>query len=139
GCAAADYLARPEPLAWALAALMRPGQLTRPALKLECLRRIAAVDLDEERRIRLVDCGEAYLELNFNETEEDARLCTGQENREVREMATTWSERSASLVLLSAHREERPLARTKRGRQSWNLRRPQATQGGLVHASPASV
>ncbi len=36
GCEAALYLSRPEPLAWALAALMRPGALTRPELKLAC-------------------------------------------------------------------------------------------------------
>jgi hypothetical protein len=93
GCDAADYLARPEPLAWGLAALMQPGALTRPALKLACLRRIAVADLEGERRLLLVDFVEAYLELNSNEAEEYARLCTVRENREVREMATTWSER----------------------------------------------
>jgi hypothetical protein len=92
-CAAADYLARPEPLAWGLAALMDRGPLTRPELKLACLRRIAAADLDDARRVLLVDCVEAYLELNSDEAEEYARLCTVRENREVRRMATTWSER----------------------------------------------
>ena len=43
---------------------MRRGTLTRPALKLACLRRIAAADLDDARRILLVNCVEAYLELN---------------------------------------------------------------------------
>jgi len=93
GCDAAEYLARPEPLAWGLAALMHRGDLTRPALKLACLRRIAAADLDDARRILLVDCVEAYLELNSNEAAEYARLCKVRENREVRKMATTWSER----------------------------------------------
>ena len=93
GCDAADYLARPEPLAWGLAALMQPGDLTRPALKLACLRRIAAAALDQEHRFLLVEFVEAYLELNSNEAEEYARLCTVRENREVREMAMTWSER----------------------------------------------
>ncbi|HZF12141.1 MAG TPA: hypothetical protein VFE33_25420 [Thermoanaerobaculia bacterium] len=46
GCEAADYLVRPEPLAWGLAALMRRGPLSRPALKLACLRRIATADLE---------------------------------------------------------------------------------------------
>jgi hypothetical protein len=93
GCDAAGYLARPEPLAWGLAALMHRGTLTRPALKLACLRRIAAADLDDARRILLMDCVEAYLELNSDEAAEYARLCTVRENREVRTMATTWSER----------------------------------------------
>jgi hypothetical protein len=93
GCDADEYLSRPEPLAWGLAALMRRGALTRPELKLACLRRIAAADLDDARRILLVDCVEAYLELNSDEAAEYARLCTVRENREVKTMATTWSER----------------------------------------------
>jgi hypothetical protein len=96
GCDAAEYLSRPEPLAWGLAALMRRGTLTRPALKLACLRRIATSDLDDNRRILLVDCVEAYLELNSDESAEYARLYTVRENREVRKMATTWSQRIAA-------------------------------------------
>jgi hypothetical protein len=40
-CAAEDYLVRPEPLAWALAALMRPTRRSRAAHTRACLRRIA--------------------------------------------------------------------------------------------------
>jgi hypothetical protein len=92
-CAAGEYLARPEPLAWGLAALMDRGSLTRPELKLACLRRIAAADLDDGRRLLLVNCVETYLELNLEEETEYAGLTTVRENREVRRMATTWSER----------------------------------------------
>lgn len=92
-CAAIDYLDRPEPLAWGLAALMARGTWSRPELKLACLRRIAAADLDDLRRSLLVNCVETYLELNSEEAEEYARLCSVRENREVRRMATTWSER----------------------------------------------
>lgn len=52
GCDAAEYLSRPEPLAWGLAALMRPVSFTRPQLKLSCLRRIATAELDETRSAR---------------------------------------------------------------------------------------
>jgi hypothetical protein len=93
GCDPAEYLARPEPLAWALAALMRRGTLSRPALKLACLSRIAAADLTAERRLLLINCVEAYLELNPEEVAEYSALCTVRKNREVKEMATTWSER----------------------------------------------
>jgi hypothetical protein len=93
GCAAAEYLERPEPLAWGLAALMRRGTLTRAELKLACLRRIAAADLEDGRHLLLVNCVETYLELNSMEAAEYARLCTVRENREVKAMATTWSER----------------------------------------------
>jgi len=37
GCDPGEYLVRPEPLAWGLAALMRNGALSRPALKLACM------------------------------------------------------------------------------------------------------
>ncbi len=93
GCEAQEYLVRPQPLAWGLAALMQRGSLTRPALKLACLGRIAAAEMEETRRLLLVDCVEAYLELNSDEAAEYAALCTVQENREVKAMTMTWSER----------------------------------------------
>jgi hypothetical protein len=93
GCEAQEYLVRPEPLAWGLAALMQRGSLTRPALKLACLGRIAAAEMEETRRLLLVDCVEAYLELNSDEAAEYAALCTVRENREVKAMTMTWSER----------------------------------------------
>jgi hypothetical protein len=92
-CAAGEYLDRPQPLAWGLAALMDRGALTRPELKLACLRRIAAADLDDAHRLLLVNCVETYLELNLEEEEEYAGLTTVRENREAKRMATTWSER----------------------------------------------
>lgn len=93
GCDPAEYLDRPEPLAWGLAALMRGGTLNRPRLKLACLRRIASADLGEERRLLLVNCVESYLELKPEEAAEYATLCAVQENREVRAMATSWADR----------------------------------------------
>jgi hypothetical protein len=43
--AAEHYLGRPEPLAWALAAAMRPRRCSRAELRRACLARIAAADL----------------------------------------------------------------------------------------------
>jgi hypothetical protein len=64
GCSAEDYLARPEPLAWALASLMRRGRLSPAEHKAGCLRRIFSVPgLDELRRFLLAHCVETYLEL----------------------------------------------------------------------------
>lgn len=116
GCAAAEYLSRPEPLAWGLAALMRPGSFTRPELKLACLRRIAAADLEGDRRLLLVDCVEAYLELNSEESAEYARLAKVRENREVRRMATTWSQRIAAeaAAQAAAHAWEKGLQAGRR-------------------------
>ena len=55
GSRAEDFLARDQPLGWALAALMRPETLSRAEHKMACLRRIAAAPLDELRRFLLVN------------------------------------------------------------------------------------
>ena len=61
GCLAEEYLAKPEPLAWGLAALMRSQRWTRPVQKLECLRRIfSAPGLPEIKTRLLADCVEIY-------------------------------------------------------------------------------
>ena len=54
-CQSEDYLSRPKPLAWALAALMRPGRRTRAELKMACLRRIATADLTDNQSLLLVN------------------------------------------------------------------------------------
>ncbi len=57
------YLDRPEPLAWALAALMRPTRRSRAEHKLACLKRIAAAGLPEAKRILLERCVEEWMEM----------------------------------------------------------------------------
>jgi hypothetical protein len=64
GCLATEYLARPEPLAWALAALMNPGPLSRAELKMACLRRIAKLRGQFDSYL-LVNCVENYLSRNL--------------------------------------------------------------------------
>jgi hypothetical protein len=90
---AVEFLARPEPLAWALAALMDPGPWRRAELKLACLRRIAAARLSDVQRLLLVNCVESYLELNPEEAAELEALSRLAENREVHAMAMTWAEK----------------------------------------------
>ena len=51
--AAEHYLGRPEPLAWALAAAMRPHTLSRAELLRACLGRIAASSLSPGRKALL--------------------------------------------------------------------------------------
>jgi hypothetical protein len=77
GCDAAAYLARPEPLAWALAALMNPGKLGRAELKTACLRRIRKARLTAEGRALLLECVTVYLELTPEEVSEYATSGTG--------------------------------------------------------------
>jgi len=56
---AEEYLAKDQPLAWALAALMkRPRSMSRAEHKMACLRRIHAAPLDELSRFLLVNCVE---------------------------------------------------------------------------------
>jgi hypothetical protein len=70
GCPAAEYLASPEPLAWALAALMDRGDCSRATLKKDCLDRIAGATLGDGEKFELANCVETYLELTSREAEE---------------------------------------------------------------------
>src|SRR6185436_11674416 len=92
-CSAADYLERPEPLAWALAAVMRSAPMSRAEHKLACLRRIAAARLKPDRKLLLVNFVEEYLGLTPEQAEEYKLLSARNPNREVRDMWMTWSER----------------------------------------------
>jgi hypothetical protein len=56
------YLDRPEPLAWAFAALMQPTQRTPDEHRCACLERIAVAPLDEGLRRRLQQAAECFLE-----------------------------------------------------------------------------
>ena len=93
GCAAADYLKRPEPLAWALAAVMRSGSMSRVEHKLACLRRIAATRLDRDRKLLLLNFVEEYLALTPDEADEYKILSTRNPGRKGDAMWMPWSER----------------------------------------------
>jgi hypothetical protein len=95
GSRAEDFLARDQPLGWALAALMRPETLSRAEHKMACLQRIAAAPLDDLRRFLLVNCVETYLQLTGRDAEELAALQARGHAEEVRSMGTrrlSWAE-----------------------------------------------
>jgi hypothetical protein len=100
GCAAADYLKRKEPLAWALAAVMR-SNLSRAEHKLACLRRIAAARLPRDRELTLVNFVEEYFPLTPQEQEEYKILSARNPGRKGNAMWMPWSER----VQLEARKE----------------------------------
>jgi len=77
-CPAAEYLASPEPLAWALAALMNRGDWSRAELKRRCLTRISEARLGYRERWELANCVETYLELTPEEAEEFSLRATPQ-------------------------------------------------------------
>ena len=56
------YLARPEPLAWGLAGLMKPGSRSAARHKLACLTPITNATLTDRQRVLLINCIETYVE-----------------------------------------------------------------------------
>jgi hypothetical protein len=80
-CSAAEYLAKSEPLAWALAALMNRGGLSKAELKMRCFERLTEASLRDEERRELANCIETYLELTPEEAEEVPLLDTSQTRR----------------------------------------------------------
>jgi hypothetical protein len=90
GCQAQEWLARPEPIAWAFAALMRPGRWSQAELKLECLRRIATSGVVGLRKQALVDWVETYIQLTEQDALELQRLLDLEGNEEIKTMELTW-------------------------------------------------
>jgi hypothetical protein len=92
GASAEAYLARPEPLAWAFAALMRwPGNDCF-AQRRACLERIARErNLDGARSFLLFNCVATYLELDGRARELYEGLLAGQ--REGNQAMMTWAEK----------------------------------------------
>ncbi len=93
---AQTLLDRPEPLAWALAALAWPGRMGRARLKLALLQKIATAQLNEVERFLLANCVETYLQLAGRAAAEYADLRLAQKNPEVEAMETTWADRMAA-------------------------------------------
>jgi hypothetical protein len=91
-CRAEEYLAKDQPLAWALAALMNRGSMRRAEHKMACLRRIAAAKLDELHSFLLGNCVETYLQCEGRDAEELAALQERDNAKEVRAMRLTWAD-----------------------------------------------
>ena len=94
GSLAEDYLKGDNPIAYALAALMRSKIYDRPELKLECLRRIVGAKLDESRTFLLANIVETYLELSQDEQiRYDRQLEDSNDAEEVKIMQMTWADK----------------------------------------------
>ena len=89
GCRAADWLLRPEPVAWALAALMNPGEWSRAELKVECLRRIQQWGVAGFGKDVLVNWIDTYVQLSGEDAAEYRRLLALKKNKEIRQMEHT--------------------------------------------------
>jgi hypothetical protein len=86
---AREYLARREPLAWALAALMQRGGRSPEQHRLACLQPIARAEIDDARKVLLASCVETYVQLNESQREAYETLLDREENREVAAMERT--------------------------------------------------
>jgi hypothetical protein len=83
------YLERPEPLAWALAALMKPARRSRAEHKLACLQRIAdsagsKTALSDRERSLLTSCVEQWMEMRPEDRDEYLALRARKQNLEAR-------------------------------------------------------
>jgi hypothetical protein len=90
GCQAEEWLARPQPVAWAFAALMRPGRLSRAGLKMECLRRIERSQVSGWHKEVLVNWVQTQVQLSENDAAEFRRLLELKKNKGVRGMQLSW-------------------------------------------------
>jgi hypothetical protein len=90
GCCAEEWLARPEPVAWAFAALMRSRTWSRAELKIECLRRISLSGETGFRKEVLVNWVKTCVKLTGEHAAEYRRLLELDDNEEVQEMEQTW-------------------------------------------------
>lgn len=93
GCRAADWLLRPEPVAWAFAALMDPGEWSRAELKVECLRRVQQGGVAGFGKDILLHWIDTYVQLAGEDAAEYRRLLALQKNREVRRMEQNFMNR----------------------------------------------
>jgi hypothetical protein len=93
-CPAAEYLAKTEPLGWALAALMNRGDWSRAELKRACMDRILKSSLSPDEQLELVNCVETYIQLTPGEVEQLSFLRTAK-NQGARTMLykVTWADK----------------------------------------------
>ncbi len=89
---APTYLTRPEPLAWGLAGLMKPGSESAARHKLACLTPITKAELTDRQRVLLVNCIETYVQWNDAAQAEYEALLAEEGNEEVATMEMTWAD-----------------------------------------------
>ncbi len=92
-CLAEEYVGRPQPLAAALAALMRSQAWGRVEHKLRCLRAIGEAEgLDLNRRYVLARIVDTYIELDEVEIQRFSTELERESSKEVQDMVVTWDE-----------------------------------------------
>jgi hypothetical protein len=131
---AADYLGREVPLGWGLAALMEPGEISRAVLKLRCLQRIAAAELDDYHRLLLVNCVKTYPALRPEEQAEYDALLAMEEYQMISNLETTWADQ-----FIAQGREQGEAWGEARGLRRTLLKQLQVKFGDLPRSVPEQV
>ncbi len=90
-----DFVDRPQPLAPALASMMK-SDWDPVEKKLRCLHAIRHADIDDARRFLLVKMVDIYIELDQAEAACYAAEVAKEENKEVQKMVITWEEALAA-------------------------------------------
>ena len=126
---AEDFVDRPQPLAAALAALMRSKVWDNVERKVRCLQAISqANDLDVRQRFLLARIVNTYVQLTADEEERFAVELKREGNEEVRKMVVTWEE-----ALAESRAEGEAIGRAKAA-QDADLRAAERRFGSLPTA-----
>ncbi len=96
GSLAEDYVDRPQPVAAALAALMRSKVWDKVEQKLRCLRAISRSRLNDAESFLLGNVVETYLRLTPDEEERYRAEMQRSSNKEVQNMVITWKDALAA-------------------------------------------
>jgi hypothetical protein len=120
GAPAEEYLARPEPLAWALAALMRWPAGDRYAQRRACLDRLAQVrNLGGAKSFLLFNCVATYLELDGRAQEVYKALLAEHGYEEDQAMVMTWAEKFEAEAIKRGIEKGREEGRQEGRREGW--------------------
>ncbi len=99
GSLAEDYVDRPQPVAAALAALMRSRVWDKVEQKLRCLRAISRSGLNEAESFLLGNVVRTYLKLTQDAEQRFEKEMQRGSNKEVQDMVITWEEALAASKL----------------------------------------
>jgi hypothetical protein len=92
GSLAEAWVDRPQPLAAALAALMRSEVWDNAERKVRCLKAVRRAELDEARSFELANIVATYIPLDPKEETRFEALIEQDANKEVQEMVITWED-----------------------------------------------
>lgn len=104
---AENLLARPEPLAWGLAALAKTRGLGRARVKFEALQKIENAALSDREKLLLVNCVETYLPLKGRDAAEYASFVNALHSSENEAMQMTWADKIEAKGIAKGRKEGR--------------------------------